>query len=196
MPRREKRRHSLESTFDMRDPLYVLLLAVQIDESINPDWLEAPLRYYGNKDDYRRALAYLSKGANHRKQSPPTTPLTPVILSGLIADQQAREQEGAANNKKGADADTFAIDWIPAPELVSCCMTLRKNSLERIARRRKTRKLRIAAFLVAVGFVCGVGKSIYLSSVFRYSMNETDILLLDCTSSLSSDDNVHGTKHD
>jgi hypothetical protein len=171
MPRREKRRHSTESTFDMRDPIYVLLLAVQMDESINPEWLEAPLRYYGNKDDYRRALAYLSKGANHRKQQPaPTTPLTPVVLSGLIADQQAREQEGAAaNNKKGADAETFAIDWIPAPELVSCCMTLRKNSLERIARRRKTRKLRIAAFLVAIGFVCGLGKSIYSSiASFRY----------------------------
>ena len=146
MKRREKRRHGSQSpsSLGLRDPLYLLHLAVRMDEILSEEYLNEELRFYGNADQFRAAVSYLT-GKGNRKQPIPKTALTPIILSGLLAAQQAREQEG----KKTFETNEME-DWPSASELVSYCTTMRKQALQRISRRRKRRKFRILAIVATI----------------------------------------------
>lgn len=123
-------------------------LAVRMDESISEEFLQEPLRFYGDVDEFRRAVSFLTKG-NHKQ--PPKAALTPVILSGLIAAQQAREHDVASST-----AADIMENWPTASELVSYCTNMRRQALQRIARKRKLRKFRFFCLVALVGFVCGI----------------------------------------
>ena len=132
-----------------RDPRLVLQLAVRMDEEHGEDFLKEPLRYYGDIDAFKRAVSILTRGEARKKQNIPTA-LTPIILSGLLAAQQAREEEERETNDKN-----ITKNWPNASELVSYCTTYRKQALIRIAKRRNRRKLRLFAAVTLIGFICG-----------------------------------------
>lgn len=120
-----------------------------MDEEHGEDFLKEPLRYYGDIDAFKRAVSILTRG-EARKQQRIQSALTPIILSGLLAAQQAREEEERETNDRN-----ITKNWPNASELVSYCTTIRKQALIRIAKRRNRRKLRLFAAVTLIGFICG-----------------------------------------
>lgn len=145
--RREKRHLALLSSIDLQDPFQVLQLAVRIDESSSEHLLKEPLRFHHPPEkDFRAAMSFLESQTSPRRK-PQTVALTPIILSGLIAAQQALEQELQ-------DADSSNSRNLPtASELVFYCNAMRRQALQRVHQQNRRRKLRNIAVVVGLGVV-------------------------------------------
>jgi SAM-dependent methyltransferase len=146
--RRDKRRHVTPNSIDLRDPYSVIALAIRFDESMGEEsLLLVPLEtgHIYNQKLFAKALVNLQKqtmpprhgASSTRKKQEPVHPITPIILSGLLA---AIEQEDE-------DAPT-------STELVACCRSMRRAALARV-RVRKQRQ-RIQRTITPVILVAGV----------------------------------------
>ena len=150
--RREKRQLASLSSIDLQDPFQVLQLAVRMDESSSEHLLKEPLRFHHPPEkDFCAAISFLesqtSRSRSQTRKKLTTMALTPVILSGLIAAQQAREQNLH-------DADSSNRPNLPtASELVFYCNAMRRQALQRVNQRKRRRKLSIIAVIFGLGVV-------------------------------------------
>jgi hypothetical protein len=163
---------------NLQDPLEVLHMAVRMDESASEKMLKEPLRFHPPREKvFLEAMAFL-KGRTRFQywKKPQTVALTPIILSGLIAAQQTREQElqNAESSHRDQNLPTTS-------ELVLYCNAMRRQALQRVRRRTKRRKLRNIAIAVGSGIMT------IAVSLGRWSLMERTMMELGYTGSVEKD---------
>ena len=147
--RRDKRRHLSSNAIDLRDPYSVIALAIRFDESLGEESLLCvPLetgRIYSQKSFSKALLNLQKKTAPTRKNtaknshSTKPAPLTPIILSGLLAAIQEQNE----------DKQNYSLT---STELVSFCRSMRRSALSRVRVRKQRRRIqRTVTPIIMVG---------------------------------------------